>query len=400
MKSAQKLLFIPFFSFLILWPAYNSNISKEYDSNIEANPVLQLIPPKNQWIEFEQGMRYRYADGSYAKGWLLIDDEHYYINPQGYKVTGWYIINLERYYFDENGVMAKNKWFQGSYLNEQGIMLRNALTPDLKYVDETGKINHTYAGWDASKEGLKDLKDSLAQIMDAYRGTWAIYVKNLDTNEYLAINNTQIYSASLIKLFCMMTVYEQLEDGRITMDAKLERRLDSMITVSSNDTFNELVIFLGNGSHMAGREIINEYCQRNEYYDTIVTSTLQPSYVKAPASPGRNMTTVMDCGMGLERIYRSSCVSRRASQEMLELLLAQKKLYKIPAGLPEGTKSASKTGETSEVEHDAAIVYSDGANYIICIMSSHCGAAPIYIRNLSKMVYEYFNSYDFTCLQE
>lgn len=64
---------------------------------------------------------------------------------------------------------------------------------------------------------------------------------------------------------------------------------------------------------------------------------------------------------------------------------------KIPAGLPEGTKCANKTGETDEYQHDAAIVYSPGGDYILCIMSSNCGAAITNIQDISATVYDYFN---------
>lgn len=54
---------------------------------------------------------------------------------------------------------------------------------------------------------------------------------------------------------------------------------------------------------------------------------------------------------------------------MLHLLLKQENTVKIPGGLPKGTKVANKTGETSDVQHDVAIVYGEETDFILCIMT-------------------------------
>ena len=54
---------------------------------------------------------------------------------------------------------------------------------------------------------------------------------------------------------------------------------------------------------------------------------------------------------------------------MLNLLLAQERRYKIPAGLPSGVKSGNKTGETDSYQHDAAIVYGKKTDYVIVVFA-------------------------------
>ena len=46
-----------------------------------------------------------------------------------------------------------------------------------------------------------------------------------------------------------------------------------------------------------------------------------------------------------------------SSAKMIEILKAQEFNEKIPAGLPEGTPVAHKTGDITGIHHDAAIVY-------------------------------------------
>ena len=76
---------------------------------------------------------------------------------------------------------------------------------------------------------------------------------------------------------------------------------------------------------------------------------------------------------------------------MLDMLKHQQWRAKIPAGLPEGVVCANKTGEYGNRQHDAAIVYSDGADYILVVMTEGDSASIGHIGSISKTVYQYFN---------
>ena len=55
---------------------------------------------------------------------------------------------------------------------------------------------------------------------------------------------------------------------------------------------------------------------------------------------------------------------------------------------------ANKSGDTDDVSHDGAIVYSDGADYVLVIMCDYPQNASLQghrFIELSKMAYEYFN---------
>ena len=110
------------------------------------------------------------------------------------------------------------------------------------------------------------------------------------------------------------------------------------------------------------------------------------------ASPtnGDNYTSVMDVGNILEAMYRGTCVSEDASKEMIEILKSQTLKSKIPAGVPAGVETANKTGELSNVENDAAIVYKENSHYILVVMSNDVtdtAAARNNIKEISSKVY-------------
>ena len=106
---------------------------------------------------------------------------------------------------------------------------------------------------------------------------------------------------------------------------------------------------------------------------------------------GYSRISPYDCGLILEQIYRRTLVSPEASDEMLSLLKQQTRQHKIPYKLPEGTVCANKTGETSKIENDVAIVYSPGCDYIICVLTNDAPSGIYDVRDISEMTYQYFN---------
>lgn len=388
-----SLIFVLIILFLsILFP---SSETEQQDSTTEAtteNEITANKDAKNGFTIIDNETFYYPDDETKYTGWYKINDATYYFDEDGVMATGWYTLDGHQYYFDEDGVMQTNQWIEDKYVGEDGYILKNTVTPDGGYVDENG-IRNDEVSLTTSRAGLTDLKEELQTMVDSYSGTWSIYVKDVSINEYMVINNVQHFSASLIKLYCAAAAYDLIDKGNLEESETIDRLMQEMISVSDNDAFNLMVMNCApDHSHVTGRSIIQEYIDANGYTDTTITSILVPSKYTAPSSPGRNCTSVVDCGLLLEKIYKGQCVNAEASQKFLDLLLQQTHVDKIPAGLPEETKCANKTGDTNEVQHDAAIVYSPSGVYILCVMSSNCGTAISNMQTISRTVYEYFNA--------
>ena len=308
-----------------------------------------------------------------ADGWVKTKSGTYYYVNNKY-VTGWKKIDGHSYYFNSKGIMQTNKMIsKNKFVNKKGQLIPKA------------KI------YSQGKQSLGTLKKEIKKEIRKYNGTCCVYVKNLDTNEYMVINNKKMKPASLIKLYNMGTVYNQIEKGKLKENKQIKQYLNSMITVSSNDAYNELLGKIGKGNTKKGIHTVSKFCKDNGYKNTICGGTLMPSYYSSTWER-KSLTTVQDCGHILEDIYRGNLVSEKASAKMLKLLKAQQRKGKIPAGLPKGVKSANKTGETSTRQHDAAIVFSKNADYIIVVMTEGDGAGISHIQNLSRITYQYFNS--------
>jgi beta-lactamase class A len=70
-----------------------------------------------------------------------------------------------------------------------------------------------------------------------------------------------------------------------------------------------------------------------------------------------NTTTARGLALLMQKLARGEAVSARADAEMVAILKRQKFNDAIPAGVPDGTPIAHKTGTITKIHHDAAIVY-------------------------------------------
>lgn len=264
--------------------------------------------------------------------------------------------------------------------------------------DLTGKNSENYADSE-----LKPLESQIRSLTDIPGETWSVYVKNLRTDQEICIGNHPMYAASLIKLFVLEYWAEKLADGTydyqsdlFPSEAALKNRLADMIEVSDNDAFNELVVELSADHTFAdGCRVMNEYLMEKGYENTGIFHTLHPTYFSRIAiSDEENHTSVSDCGRLLERIYQGDKTGDKASRLMLELMLRQESTYKIPAGLPGGTRVANKTGETDTREQDVAIVFGPETDFILCVMNSdvhEVGDAMDVVRSIAATSYYTLN---------
>lgn len=321
------------------------------------------------------------------------------------------------YFFDENGRMttepglhelemtSNGRHFSGTYYfgGENGVLVQEAgVTEEGFPVDETGKVS------DLENLGMDTLEPQLESMLSSYDGEWSVYVKNLDTDEVISINNKPMYSASLIKAFVMAKTYADMDLVLENQAEKMKAEPDSpavqekvydllwnMITVSDNESCNELGRLQDEKSDfLKGAESVNEYLEKEGYDDTSYQSTLHPSKSPVLSLGEHNTTTAEDCGLLLERIYKGECVSAAASEDMLELLLNQKNTTKIPSGIAADVTVANKTGETDTDQHDMAIVYGPKTTYILCVMSEGFKSADQAVENIRKIsgvVYNYLN---------
>ena len=230
----------------------------------------------------------------------------------------------------------------------------------------------------ASEAVMRELRGDLEEEIERLGGKWALYLKRLDTNQEISIHGDEkMVAASLIKLFVAGELYHQDLEGKVDAES-YEDTMHSMISISDNGAANTLIGKLG-------MEEINEFAKQNGYAQTQINRRM------LEYNGMENYTSPKDCCVMLEKAVKGTYVSREASEKILAALKAQQRRGKIPAGVPQGTETANKTGELDTVDNDAAIIWSPSCAYVLCIMSSGGSNRIGEIVHLSSMVYNALN---------
>ena len=156
-----------------------------------------------------------------------------------------------------------------------------------------------------------------------------------------------------------------------TVSYSVQEALRLMITISDNNA----AILL---SEKLGWANIDKFMEQNGLFEINV------------ASPNSPNVTARSAGALLEKIYGKEAVSKKFSEEMINLLLAQKVNDRIPKYLPANIKVAHKTGELEGLRHDAGIVYGKNGDYIFVFLTDTANPldATETIATMSKQIFE------------
>lgn len=232
----------------------------------------------------------------------------------------------------------------------------------------------------------EQLKNDLTGMMSGYDGDWSLFFEDYETGSSFSVNSHQVFSASIIKLFVIQTVYQRIHDGLMSDSAELEELLARMITYSDNDAWYAVTRRISGSTHSAGMAIVTEIAADYGFADT---GTFYLGY-----QGNYNYTSVNDCGAYLDMLLDGEIVTPEYSEKILDLMKQQQILYKIPAGVPDEVQTANKTGELEYVQGDAAIIFAPFGTYILVVIADdlvNTGNAQTQIRDISEYVYNYLN---------
>ncbi len=282
------------------------------------------------------------------------------------------------------------------------LLTHRAPVPEPRYAEQTPRPTETPAPTQDPEELLRpdplepvaddELQTLLDTFLDEHPGSWDICVHNLSSGKFASASTQEgepMISASLIKLFIMGAAYEEFQKGSISYWDYVGP-VRKMIVISDNYSANNVIMRLGGGDNEAGFALVNDFAESLGCTGTSLNRTMLDTN-----SGLENYTTAEDCAKLLERIYRLQLISPQYSSEMLETLKAQLINDRIPAGLPQGTICAHKTGDLTGVCcADAGLVFSPSADYILCVInngSEDTAAVVESIVALSSQVYAFFN---------
>lgn len=255
-----------------------------------------------------------------------------------------------------------------------------------------------------SEEPQPISNDALKQVVTASltgtKGTYAVAIKNLATGETYVQNEHRIYqTASLYKLWVMLTVFDQIKQGKLKKDTILKDSVQSLnkrfniaseeaeltegtVTLSVNDALEKMITVSDNYAAL----LLTAHVRLSTVNQELVAYDFSESKLDPP------MATAADILKFYEKLYNGELIDKTNSQEMLDLLLRQQINDRIPKYLPDAVQIAHKTGELDGFKHDAGIVYTKNGDYIIVLLSRSDDPLAAAEREalLSKDVYNYF----------
>lgn len=245
----------------------------------------------------------------------------------------------------------------------------------------------------ASKKSTIDFPKSTIQgtIDDAFgdmKGETSVYVSPTDSTEEVVSNSKAQRAASNIKLFILITAYQQVNEGKLNLNDKYTlkdsdkvngtgeiRNMSSGTEISIQDLLEDMMEDSDNTAanivirQLGGMNKVNTQIKKIGAKDTKLERMLMDT--DALKDGKDNYTSVADLGMVLKKIYNHQMVSTKYDNAMLDILKKNNNHTKLPHDLPEEATVYNKTGEFDDygVENDAAIFGNNKGSFVIVVMS-------------------------------
>ena len=270
---------------------------------------------------------------------------------------------------------------------------------------------------------VEGLEGEMRRIIRAAAGDTAevsVAFLDLQTGDSLLIDaNVRMHAASTMKVPAMMELFRRAGAGELSFDAPIAVR-NEFISIADGGTYrlsadddSDGELYRRIGSDVPMRELVERMITRSSNLATnILIAEARPARIaqtmerigardmhvlrgvedQAAYDAGMNNTTTAYALMRVMRAVQDpGVVGDAAAREMQAILARQEFTEMIPAGLPQGTRVANKTGNITRIAHDAAIVYPPSrAPYVLVVLTrgfADSDAAARVGRDVSRAVW-------------
>lgn len=224
-----------------------------------------------------------------------------------------------------------------------------------------------------------------------------LYLSDPKTKSSYSLNADQTFTAaSLTKIPVLMTVYDEIQQGRMTYDQKL--------TINANDwqvygtsvipyrpgasyKVKDLLWYLVNRSDNTAFQKFVNHLSIKKIHDNLYTWGFQISNIVD------NITTPAEMGRMFDLIYHGKLIKDKTLlKDMLSLMVDTNEEDRIPAGVPDGVRVIHKTGNLVGGLQDSGVVELKDRPYFITILSGNVNDEKRLEEleaEISKIVYSY-----------
>jgi beta-lactamase class A len=264
----------------------------------------------------------------------------------------------------------------------------------------------------------------LEALTQGFHGEVGIYVRNLRTNAEVAIRADELFpTASMIKVPILLTLYDQVEQGKLDLDARVPypdtlhyrygESTDVVGYMAAGDTLplSELAFLMLTVSDnfaslwlqgmVGGGAVVNDWLAAHGFEQTRVNSRT-PGREAARSTYGWGQTTPREIAQALVLIRKGHAVSPRRSEEMYRMLTNSYWKDVALSQIPPTVQVASKQGFVDRSRSEVLLVNAPAGDYVLAVITRnqadttyvHDNEGHRLIRAVSRAVYEHFNPRD------
>jgi beta-lactamase class A len=278
-----------------------------------------------------------------------------------------------------------------------------------------------------AQKPLERLEANILRITRSVNATWGIYFKCLETGEEIALNaDQQMDTMSVIKIPLMVEAFRQIEEGkfaltdRITLTDAMKRpgtgiirSLDAGAVLTIKDMLTLMIIVSDNTAtdvmydKVGGVDAVNRLMTSYGLKSIKATGTADTWFKAIAASPNRDqfhleaktpfgLSSPREIGKLLEKIEKGEAVSKKASEQMLQMMRGQVYSSRLPKYVT-GFRVPHKTGDfLPYIGNDVGILESRGRNVVLSVFTArHFGVGAQLedaIGRVAELVGNYFAS--------
>jgi beta-lactamase class A len=272
---------------------------------------------------------------------------------------------------------------------------------------------------------LNRLQANIERITRSVNARWGIYIKCIETGEEIALNADETMDTmSVIKIPLMVEVFRQIEGGKFALTDRVTvkesekrpgtgviRSLDAGASLTVKDLITLMIIVSDNTAtdmlfeKVGGTEPVNKLMQSYGLNTIKATGPSELWFKALRAEPDAwkfhtegktpyGLSSSRDLGRLLEKIHKGEAVSKKASEQMLQIMRGQVYSSRLPKYVT-GFRLPHKTGDFMPyIGNDVGILESPNRHIVISVFTArHNGVGPDLedaIGRIAEQVANYF----------